>query len=252
MKRPFVLSGGGVRGFAHLGVLKAFEEKGVFPEAISATSAGAIVGAMVADGYSVDDILELSIKNKLFGFEWTFPFSSLLSLEPLRDFLTKYLLHRKIEEFPIPLFITATNLLDGSQKVFDKGNAIPAILAACAIPFVFLSVTIDNVPYVDGGVTNNLPLEPLLTNRYSNIIGSHANPLPSYDSKMPITENLDRMMHMVIRQNVVHNIEQLAMFIEPPSLSKYSLFDEKNKQNIYIEAYEYTTQYLAKHHAQLA
>jgi NTE family protein len=252
MKRPFVLSGGGVRGFAHLGVLKAFEEKGIFPEAISATSAGAIVGAMVADGYSVDDILELSIKNKLFGFEWTFHFSSLLSLQPLRDFLNKYLLHKKIEDFVIPMFITATNLLDGSQKVFDKGEAISAILAACSIPFIFPSVTIDDVPYVDGGVTNNLPLEPLLINRYSNIIGSHANPLPEYDSKMPITENLDRMMHMVIRQNVVHNIEHLALFIEPPSLSKYSLFEEKNKQTIYTEAYEYTQQYLADHHAQLA
>ncbi|MEI8278778.1 MAG: patatin-like phospholipase family protein [Bacteroidota bacterium] len=247
MKLPFVLSGGGVRGFAHLGVLKAFSERDIYPAVITSTSAGSIIGAMICDGYGVEEIMDLAIKNKLYGFEWTFPMVGLMSLKPLKDFLTKYLRHKNLEDLPTPLYVTATNLLDGRQEIFSKGDVVQAVIASCSIPMIFPPVTINNVPYIDGGFSSNLPIEPLLGG-YEDIVGVHVNPLPDYNPLASITEHIERLGILSIRENVMRNMSRCTIFIEPPALAKYRLFDEKKKQLIYDEGYNYTKQYLDTKH----
>jgi NTE family protein len=246
MKRPFVLSGGGNRGFAHLGVLKAFAENDIYPEAIAATSSGSIIGALTCDGYAPEEILDLAIHNKLYSmFDWAFPIKGLMSLRPLQEFLQKHLRHKHFEELETPLFITATNLNVGHQAVFDKGAIIPAVIAACSIPLVFPPVNIDGVPYVDGGICSNLPVEPLLHHSYEDIIGIYVNPLPEYNEKAHFSEMFDRLMHLMIRENVVRNINSCSLFIEPPLLSHFGIFEEKKKRMIFDEGYNYTKQKLA-------
>lgn len=245
MKRPFVLSGGGNRGFAHLGVLKAFAEKDIFPEAIAATSAGSIIGALICDGYMPEEILELAIHNKLYSmFDWAFPLKSLMSLRPLQEFMTRYLRHKNFEDLPIPLFVTATNMNTGHQAVFDKGEIIPAVIAACSIPLVFPAKIIDGIAYADGGICSNLPVEPLLQHQYEDIIGVYVNPLPDYNEKAHFSELFDRLMHLMIRENVVRNINHCSIFIEPPLLAHYGIFDEKKKRLIFEEGYKYAVEKL--------
>lgn len=245
MKRPFVLSGGGNRGFAHLGVLKAFAETGIIPEAIAATSAGSIIGALICDGYTPDEILEMAIHNKLYSiFDWAFPIKGLMSLRPLQEFLQKNLRHKHFEDLVIPLFITATNLNVGNQAIFDRGEIISAVIAACSIPLIFPAVNIDGVPYADGGICSNLPVEPLLQHGYEDIIGVYVNPLPDYNEKAHFSEMFDRIMHLMIRENVLRNISHCALYIEPPLLSHFGIFEEKKKRLIFEEGYNYTRQKL--------
>ncbi|XZF15225.1 patatin-like phospholipase family protein [Chitinophagaceae bacterium MMS25-I14] len=245
MKRPFVLSGGGNRGFAHLGVLKAFAEKNIYPEVISATSAGAIIGAMICDGYTPDEVMELAVNNKLYSlFNWSFPVKGLMSLKPLQEFLQKYLRHKTFEELPIPLFIAVTDMNTGTQVVLNEGEIIPAVVAACSIPLVFPTVLIEGIHCADGGLSSNLPVEPLLHD-YEDIIGIYVNPLPAYNEKANFSEMIDRLVHLMIRSNVIRNISSCTMYIEPPALAHFGIFDEKRKRMVFEEGYNFAKEKIA-------
>lgn len=245
MRRPFVLSGGGARGFAHIGVLKAFAEFDIYPEAVSATSAGAIVGALTACGYTANEIVELANNKKFFTLFSKSLYRSLkLSAQPISEFLQKHLTCKTFDQLKVPLFVTATSLITGRQEVFDKGEIIPAVMAACAVPFVYPSVTINNIPYADGGMSGNLPVEPLVFNKYKNIIAVYTNPLPPYNEKAGLNESIDRMAHLFIQENVTRSKEKCTVFIEPPNLANYRMFEEKKKQQIIDEGYNYTRGFL--------
>lgn len=244
MKRPFVLSGGGARGYAHIGVLKAFEEKQIFPEAIAATSAGSIAAAFICDGYSTDEVREIFHHTKMgLSMQWTNLKAGFLSLKTVEKVLRQTLRHTSFESLPVPLYITATNYATGQQAVFHKGELIPAILAASTIPMLFPPVMIDGIPYVDGGISSNLPVEPLL-GTYGDIIGVHVNPMTPYNPDGGFFANMERAMHMAIQEPVLKNKSLCSLFIEPAALGKFGIFDFKRFDMIYDAGLSYTRQLL--------
>src|SRR6056297_535762 len=110
-KIGIVLAGGGARGFAHLGVLKALEEKGIRADCISAVSAGSIVGAFIASGKSPDQVMEIMQESDFFDYaKVLMPKQGLMSLENLHKNLEEELEENKISELKIPLYIAASNL----------------------------------------------------------------------------------------------------------------------------------------------
>jgi len=244
IRRPFVLSGGGARGYAHIGVLKAFAEQQIFPEAIAATSAGSIAAAFICDGYTTDEVREIFLQTKMgLTVDWKHLKTGFLSLKLLEKVLTQTLRHTTFESLPIPLYVTATNFSTGQQTIFDKGPLIPAILAASSIPMLFAPVMIDGVPYVDGGISGNLPLEPLI-GKYTSIIGVHVNPLTPYNPANGIRANIERTLHMAIHEPVLKNKLLCSRFIEPAELGKFGMFDFKRFDAIYTVGLEYTRQVL--------
>lgn len=244
IKRPFVLSGGGARGFAHLGVVKALEERGIYPSAISGTSAGAIAGAFLANGFSPDETSEIlagKLSRKMLG--WNSLSVGLISFKRIGEYVEKNLRHKTFEELPIPLFITATSFIDGRQKVFNKGSIVEALTASCAIPAIFPAFEIDNIPYVDGGLSNNLPVEPFNPYR-KDIVGIHVNPIWDLNEKRGLRAIMERAFNLsfvgVVRQSARH----CHMFIEPKDLIKFSLFDLNKAEEIIKVGYEYGVNYL--------
>ncbi|RAJ05379.1 NTE family protein [Chitinophaga skermanii] len=243
-KRAFVLSGGGARGYAHVGVLKAFEEVGIVPSAIAATSAGSIVAAFICDGYSPEEIGAIFKGHKLgLAFEWKNWRNGFVSLKKLEDVLHKTLRHRHFEELPTPLFITATNFINGNQHIFHSGAIIPAVLAASSIPILFQPRVIDNVQFVDGGLSSNLPIEPLLQD-YTNIIGVHVNPLTPYNSNISFLSNVERTLHLAIRESVLKNQQLCQEFLEPTGLGNFGMFDFNKFDEIYHLGLSFTRKYL--------
>lgn len=243
-RHPFVLSGGGARGYAHLGVLKAFAEKEIFPEAIAATSAGSIAAAFICDGYSTDEVREIFKQNKLgLSMEWKNWRAGFLSLKKVEEVLKRTLRHSTFETLDIPLYITATNFINGAQAIFDKGPIIPAVLAASSIPLLFQPVMIDGIPYVDGGLSGNLPVEPL-QGKYTRIIGVHVNPLTPYDPAGSFMSNVERTLHMAIHEPVLKSKQVCDMFIEPEGLGQFGMFDFKHFDAIYDTGLEYTRKLL--------
>lgn len=243
-----VLSGGGVRGYAHIGCLQALIEKGLTINAISATSAGALVGAFVCDGFAPEELKELILKEEprisinLTGFR-----NGVLSIDSLKKFVTKYLRSKNLEQLRTPLYVTTTNLETGNPVVFNEGPILPVLIAAAAIPALFAPVILNGVAHADGGISSNLPVEPFL-NQPHKILGIHVNPLGAYDAKASITHLIDRSVHMALRSGIKTNIARCAIFIEPPTLSGFHLFENKKNRQIIEAGYNYVKQHVELDH----
>ena len=169
------LTGGGARGIAHLGVLKALSEEGINPDIISGTSAGAIIGAFVAAGISYEESLNIIIKTKLLSvFKPAFSWRGLLSVDKLGKILNQHL-PADFDSLNLPLLVAATDINAGETRYFQSGNLTQAIMASSCIPVVFSPVEIDGTLYVDGGLLNNLPAEPI-REQVTRLIGISCNP----------------------------------------------------------------------------
>ena len=158
-KIGLALSGGSIKGFAHLGVLQYMDEIGLKPDIIAGTSAGAIMGAFYADGYSPKEIFEIFSSVGFRGMTSLLPKrGGMFSTKNFMERLKTYLHHQNIEELPIPLRIVATDLDNGCQHVFSEGALAERIMASCSVPVLFQPVVIDRVSYVDGGLFRNFPV----------------------------------------------------------------------------------------------
>lgn len=247
LKKPIVLSGGGARGFAHVGVVKALNEHGVFPSAISGTSAGAIAGAFLANGYTPDEIVEMlsgKLTRKLLS--WNSLQKGLISFDRLAEFLEANLRYKTFEELPIPLYVTVTSFIDGRQKVISTGPIMDAVRASCAIPAVFPIVHLHGKPFVDGGLANNLPVEPFIL-RKKDVICVHVNPIRDLSEKTGLFDTIERAFHLSFAELVRQSAHGCLMMIEPRELATYSMFDLKRSGEIIEVGYRYGIEFLERH-----
>ena len=144
MKIGLVLSGGGARGIAHLGVIKALQEMGVTFDQIAGTSAGAIAGALTAAGYSPDESLKL-IESSSFmkHLRPAWNRMGLLRIDTVVDLYRKQIPHDSFEGLNIPLHVVAVDLNEGEQVIFDEGELIRPVLASCCLPGIFEPMLIE-------------------------------------------------------------------------------------------------------------
>jgi NTE family protein len=233
-----VLSGGAARGFGHLGVLKALNEKGINPDIISGVSAGAIVGSFYCDGYKPEEILEIFMKRKIFKLvKLRVSKKGLFKISGLEKILKKYLKTNNIEDLKIPLVITATDIVKGTTKFFKNGTLVDSVLASSSIPVVFRSKEIDGNFFVDGGVTNNLPAEPL-TDICNELIGVNVNPIGAYDPKKGLAHMALHSFHLSIASGIEEKKKLFKYFIEPLELKNYTYYDIANGKEMFEIGYK--------------
>ena len=144
-KTGLVLSGGGARGFAHLGVLQALNEAGIYPDIISGTSAGALAGVLYCDGHSPKKILKIMTRNsKLDYMRPVLPRNGILEISGINKLLEANLNAKKFEDLKMPLIVCATDLNNGRPVYFSKGDLISSVIASSSIPVMFKPVIINN------------------------------------------------------------------------------------------------------------
>ncbi len=245
-KLGIVLSGGGARGYAHIGVLKALNENGIYPDVVSATSAGSIVGALYADGFTPDEIYKIFSDVDLYKFlSFYRPVFGLLRFDGLRKKLQQSLKAQNYTELKMPLYVCATNFTKAHVQYFTQGDLITSIMASCAIPMVLKPVLINGDFYVDGGLMNNLPVEPLL-GICDEIIGVNVNPVYEVKKFRSVRNYADRIMHLAIRANIESSITKCDVYIEPPGLMEYHLFKVSAAQQIFEIGYNHTLSIINK------
>jgi predicted acylesterase/phospholipase RssA/CRP-like cAMP-binding protein len=154
-----VLGGGGARGFAHLGVLRALEEAGVPVDWIGGTSSGAIIGALAARRVPHAQAQEQCRRDFSSLWDPTLPLLSLLTGRRVHDRLQQACGTLDIEDLPLPFFCVSTNLSRSAQVVHERGSLSRAIRASLSLPGVLPPVSIDGDLHVDGGLVNNLPVD---------------------------------------------------------------------------------------------
>lgn len=244
-----VLSGGGAKGMAHIGALKVIEESGVRIDYIAGTSMGAIVGAMYASGYSADELLEIfkevdieelirddfKRKNKSFferedadkraitlpfnKFKISFP-SALSKGQNIYNYYVEKLNHVKdignFEDLPIPFFCVATNAENGKQKILDSGYLPNAIAASGAIPSLFEPVLLDGELLIDGGVSNNYPIEELLRKNIDVVIGVDVqDSLRKKENLKSISEVMLQVSNFTTHRQMKEKIDKTDIYIKP-------------------------------------
>ena len=229
-----VLSGGGSRGLAHVGVLEALAEEGIEPDCLSATSAGAIVAALYAAGYSPEAMLEF--------FETKHPFrvSKLALRKPglldtdkvVADFL-EYFPEDSFEALHKKVFITATDIVEGRLEIFSSGRLIPAVLASSSAPLVFTPTEIGGRLFSDGGVIDNFPVDPLY-GLCSTILGVYASPLLRRDrSELKSTLAVSmRALEVGMYYRSQDKFHQCDLLICPEELARYGNFDTRHYAEI--------------------
>lgn len=158
-KVGLALSGGGARGFAHVGVLKALVENDVPIDLIAGTSAGSFVGGAYAAGMTVDEIIEVGKKISWFGVSgFSYSPKGFLSNAAMKGFIESNFPASRFEDLRIPFTAVACDLEKGEEVLLtDEGDLTHAIRASCAIPGVFVPVTDDGRQLVDGGVVSPIP-----------------------------------------------------------------------------------------------
>ncbi|MGA1225903.1 MAG: patatin-like phospholipase family protein [Tamlana sp.] len=203
-KIGLVLSGGGAKGLAHIGVLKVIDSLGVKIDYVAGTSMGAIVGALYASGYSgkqLDSIFQKVDFDNIITDDLPRAYKAFFERDnaekyvvklPFEDFklklptalsrgyntyslLSRLTLHvngvNNFSELPIPFFCIATNVETGKQVILDQGNLSQSIMASSALPSLFQPVFINNEMLIDGGVVNNYPVDELRAKDMDIIIG---------------------------------------------------------------------------------
>lgn len=231
-KLGLALSGGGAKGFAHIGVFKLLEECGLMPDVIVGTSVGALMGALFADGYTADEIKELFSGREFSEFaQLQLPKSGLFDSKRFRHFLRRHLRAKTFEELKTPLIVMATDLDNGESHEFRSGPIVEAVTASCSIPIIFSPVVINGVHYVDGGLFHNFPVSII---RYSceRVIGVNVSPLISQKYKQTIFHIAERSYHYMFRANTIEDREMCDVLIEAEEFGMYKTFDLENVDQI--------------------
>ena len=238
MKIGLALSGGGARGIAHLGVIKALNELNIQPNMIAGTSAGSIAGAMTAAGYSPDYVFEIiqsvGISNYL---KLSFNLMGLFSLEKLEKILLEHIPHNSYQHLKIPLVVCATDIEKSEMVYFSEGELAKTIMASCCLPGIFSPIKFQDRLLVDGGIVNNLPIEPL-ESHCDFIIGVNVTPI---SNEMPIKTAKDVLMKSLftaINKNSSEKLKQCDIAIEPHEIFRYDGLNLKKAKELYQLGYE--------------
>ncbi len=236
-KTGLVLSGGGARGFAHLGVIEALNEAGIFPDVISGTSAGAIIGVLYADGHSPREILKMMNGGSRLDFmRPALPREGLLQINGIIKLLKAGLRSKDFRDLKIPLFVTATDLNNGKAVYFSEGDLFDPVIASASIPVLFQPVKINNISYVDGGVLDNLPLKPI-ENLCRTLIGSFVNPVGYMEKITGLISIAERTFMLSMSKEVAEKAKKFDVFIAPLELRNYKILDPEKSQLLFEIGY---------------
>jgi len=250
MRTGIVLSGGGARGVAHLGILKALDELGVTFDCISGTSIGALVGALYAHGLKPDRILELVKSVGLFNsVRPAWARTGLLNMDGIKELLHKYIPVNNFNNLAIPLTVAATDIRRGQIHYFSEGELIQTVVASCSIPALFNPVSLNGNLYVDGGLVDNLPVKPI-RKLCDFIIGSHCNHISNDVDVTNIKLVIERSLLVAIHSNTEISRGMCDVFIEPPRMDRFSSMDLSKAQEIFDFSYRFTKQNFLPHHFQ--
>ena len=238
-KVGLVLGGGGARGFAHLGVLKALEEEGISFDMISGVSAGSIVGVFLAAGKTPSKIMKLMKENKFTDYaKVNLPVKGLLSLNNLKDNLKEHLSERKFSDLKYPFYAGATDLKDGEVDYLCEGSLISAVQASSSIPVLFSPVEIEGKVYVDGGLIDNVPIKPLM-DKCDKIIAINIMPLKRFEKLDNLVDIAVRTFQLSVNADNDELKEECDLFIEPEGLEDYHILDTEHADELFDIGYNH-------------
>ncbi|WP_335993710.1 autotransporter phospholipase A1 FplA [Fusobacterium polymorphum] len=274
LKVALVLSGGGAKGYAHLGVLRVLEKENIKIDYIAGTSIGALVGTLYSIGYSVDEIekvldnlniesflesgsdltdLDLNKKETLKKYSFYINFDNELNYSlpkglreteelylVVKNLLKNYENTKNFNNFPIPLRVVATNLNTGETKSFSEGDIAKVLTASMAIPTIFEPVEVNGALYVDGLVSRNLPVEEAYDMGADLVIASDVGTPVVKKDNYNILSVLNQMI-AIQSSYITKDSKEKATVLISPDIKNISATDTTKRKDL-IELGEVATQ----------
>lgn len=238
-KIGIALSGGGSKGIAHAGVLKFLDEKKIEPNVISGTSAGAIVAAMYALGRKPSEILDFF--QSIYFFHWkhfTLKKPGIIDSDSFKIYFKNLFGELTIGDLPIPVKITATDLVKGELVVFSKETlVVNAILASASFPGVLTPYTIEGKVFSDGGILNHFPTD-LIKNDCDYLIGVYVSPIQNIEAKSlnSIKSVTSRAFELLSAQGNFSKFDFCDVVVQPKELANFSTFEtSKSKMKLIFD-----------------
>jgi len=244
-----VLGGGGALGFAHIGALKALEEAGIKSEYVSGASMGAIIGVLYAYGYSPDEIMRLIEEHKAYKISKIMNFrifnsKGVSNHKKLSCILNKILPTDSFDSLRCFFALSMTDIVNlQPEYAWSGGNLHSKIIASAAIPAIYEPVRMNNTVYVDGGVTNNLPIEPLL-GKCTTIIMIDVHYPDMENTKFSKKDLLIRTGSASIKSTNAPRVKQANYYVNFRELQNYGVFDFKFYKTIINIGYRGMKEYL--------
>ena len=238
-KVGLALGGGAVLGAAHIGVLKALEQKGYGVTHITGTSIGAFVAGLYAFGVSVEKLEEIAV-----DLDWlditSFKFSQMgiLTNKKIGDMICEILGEKNIEDSPIPLAMIATDISAGRKVVMDKGPLHTAVMASTCLPGIFIPVERDDYLLVDGVLCENVPITPLRDLGAIDIIAVDLTTNRSYKRPEDIVDVLSNTFDIGLNNMIKEQIEDDDVLFIQPVLSAYNKADTRKTEQLIEEGYK--------------
>ncbi|MEM7486365.1 MAG: patatin-like phospholipase family protein [Bacteroidota bacterium] len=241
-----VLSGGGIRGMAHIGLIKAMREFDIEANTIAGSSVGALVGALYANGNSEKDMLEFFKQTPLFQYNF-FAISKpgFIDTERYFDIFKSYFPKNSFESLEKSLYVVATDLLKGKEKLFSEGELIRPLLASAALTPVFSPVEINGILYADGGIMNNFPKE-CVDDKTDFIIGSNVSIVGELEKKhlKNSFQLAGRVTGLMIYASNNQKVKACDFYIEPKELETIGMLDKKGIEKAFTLGYDYASRAL--------
>ncbi len=243
-----VLSGGGVRGMAHIGVIRAMQEFGLSAKTVSGSSVGALVGALYANGNSVDEMISFFKETPLFKYNFlTLMKPGFINTDRYIDIFMGYFPENAFESLQRVLYVVATNLQNAEEEFFSTGELIRPLLASAALPPVFSPVEMNGQLYADGGIMNNFPYEPL-EGKADFIIGSNVSIVGRVQKKdlnnsIQLTSRVTGLMIYAINKS---KLDACNLLVSPKELENIGVLDRKGIEKAYQIGYEHAVRAFEK------
>lgn len=233
------LGGGGSRGFAHAGALKAIEDAGYKVDVIAGVSAGSIAAVLYAAGLKPETILKMFTEARLMDLiDFTMGKGGLIRIDKFMKYFDRCLgKYSRIENLPIPTYIGVTDFDKGEPVIFDKGDICPIVQASCSIPIAMVPVNIDGTWYVDGGVTRNLPAWAI-RDKCDKLIGVNVSPVLKQKTIPSLFSMAMRSYTLVTKTNQIQDMDMCDLVVKFESLSKRGTFSLHEIQSVFDQGYE--------------
>ncbi len=237
-KCGLVLSGGGTRGFAHLGVIEALHEAGFYPDVISGTSAGSIAGAFLAAGKKPRKIAELFKQGSFFQYtKLQIPRDGLMKLDGLKELIGKEIQAKNIEDLPVPFYVTVSNLNTGEVEYRNSGPLGETVLASSSIPILFAPVKMNGHLFVDGGLLDNIPIEPIKLD-CEKIIVCNISPINPKNNFKNLVHIATRTFYMSVNANMAKVKKYATYYVEPKGIDEYEILSRTHADELFELGYQ--------------
>lgn len=228
-KVGLALGGGGAKGVAHIGVLKALEDAKVRPDFIAGTSVGAMVAAMYAFNVSIDTITNIA-RDLTLSQITTFKLNKtgFFTADPLKEILVEYLGEANIEDSSIPLAIVATDLKKGEEVIFTHGPLADAVCASASIPGVYIPMKMGERTLVDGGIVQSVPVGAVKDMGAGVIIASQLGGVGVYEEPKNVLDVMRNAFDIALSRRTREEVKEADLVIAM-DLRDFSIADNTER-----------------------